>query len=161
MKQDLDSKYSKELEEIKNQLLEKEQREEQRKHEEVIENFKYQLTNFINNNENYELIRANDASSVVFDVIEEHWKATGRVMSNEEAADQVEAYLEEEADRLFKNTSKLKSRYSSAPEPMPTKEVKSSPTLSNSLTSPQTETKRKLTKDESIAAAASLLRWNE
>ena len=51
----------------------------------------------------YELIQANEANDIIYDVIEEHYNETGRILDIEEAAEAVESYLEEEAEKLLKS----------------------------------------------------------
>jgi len=165
MRQEIDQKYSNEIESLRNEILEKEKQQEERQYEETVQNYMNELTNFVNDNDQYELIRANDAVDTVFDVIEDYYKETGRILSKQEAADQVEAYLEEEAERLFK-LKKLQSKFGqrniqqeTTTEP---KQVVKKPTLSNTQASQVSNNSgRRLTRDESVAAAAAMLKWND
>lgn len=163
VKQDLDSKYSKEIEELRNQIQEREKQQEEARYQETIESFKHELNNFVKDNtEKYELISANDATDLVFEVIEDHYNDTGRILSNEEAADAVEEYLLEEAKKLAES-KKLKSLFGAAEAKPEVQERKSQPTLSNNLSSqgvsPKSE--RFLSDDESKALAANLLKWDD
>ena len=66
-------------------------------------NFQDEIGDFVKQNgEDYELIGASEAEGLVYDVIEEHYNETGRILDLKEAADAVESYLEEEAGKLMK-----------------------------------------------------------
>jgi hypothetical protein len=164
MKEDLESKYNGKFESLQNELLERDKRQEEQKYEETVTNFKNELTDFVNNSDDkYELIQANDAVDVVYEVIEEHYKDTGRIMSKDEAADQVENYLEGEIEKLMK-LSKLKNKFGlqealkEQAKPAP---VQASPTLSNAHSAAASKPSRPKTRDESLAYATSLLKWND
>jgi hypothetical protein len=162
MKQEMDQKYSTELQQLRQELVEKEKRLEEEKYNDVVQNFKSELTQFINTDNKYELIRANDAVETVFEVIEKHYQETGRVMSKDEAADQVESYLEEEIDKLLKLEKLKKKIGSQAQQPQEAKQVKQpAPTLLNAHSTSASKPSRNLSRDESMFAAASLLKWNE
>lgn len=103
-------------EEILNELnAEKEERAklekrlEEEKYQSVINNYMNEIEDYINKNEQYELIRANsnEGISTVYDVIKEHYERTleetgkGEVMSTEDAANLVEEYLEQEAQKFL------------------------------------------------------------
>lgn len=165
MRQDMDKKYSGELQQLKEELKAKEERLEEEKFNETVNNFKGELTNFVNDNDKYELIRANDAVEVIYDVIEQHYSDTGRILSKEEAADQVEEYFEQEVEKLLK-LNKLKNKFGApqvapqveSPEP---RQIQRAPTLSNAHSAAASKPSRPLTRDQSVATAASLLKWNE
>ncbi len=165
MRQEIDQKYSSEIENLRKELLERDKKSEEEKYNEVVSNFKHDLTNFVNNTDKYELIRANDAVDVVYDVIEQHYHDTRRVMSKEEAADQVEAYLEEEVEKLLK-LNKLKSKFGQQkpvnPAPQESKAAPKAPTLSNTHSAAVSKPSgTNLNREQSVAQAASLLRWND
>lgn len=167
----LESKI-KELEEKYNTDKKKEQEAAQQK---AIENFKSEISQFVESNaEEYELVKANDATDLVFEVIEEHYNTTaeeaedgvGKVLSVKEAADHVERYLLEQAQTLLK-LKKLQSKReeesekSMSPEKSGS-EAKESVTLSNDQsTQIPSKVSRKLTPEESLREAAKLIRWEE
>jgi hypothetical protein len=169
LKQELEDKFGKTIEELRNELSEKEKTSEQEKYEEVVNNYVNELTNFVNNNEKYELIRANDSVQLVYDVIEDYHKQHGRILSMDEAADQVESYLEEGMERIFNKTQKLKAKFGinqkQAEKLVADQEQKGntqSPTLSNTFsTAVSNNNSRPRDRDESIRQAASLLTWDE
>jgi len=56
MQQEIDQKYSKQIEELKNELLERDKRAEEEKYEETVNNFKNEIANFVNDNDEYVII---------------------------------------------------------------------------------------------------------
>lgn len=64
--------------------------------------------------EDYALISKNEASETVFEVMNQHYEGTGRIMKIEEACKLVEDYLEEQALDLFK-IAKLQAKLSAKP----------------------------------------------
>jgi hypothetical protein len=160
MRQEIENKYSRELEDIRNEILERDKKAEETKYQETIQNFMTELTDFVNTSEDYEMIRANDSVDLVYELIESHHAETGNILSNKEAADQVEEYLFEEAKKLYE-TNKLKGLYSKPEAPASEKRVES-PTLSNDLgTQVSTQGSKYLSNDESKAAIARMLKWEE
>jgi hypothetical protein len=161
MQQDLERKmestYGSKLEALQQKLEEKEQLEIQQREERAVAEFKSNITNHLQENAaEYELIAAQDANDLVYQVIEEHYNETGRILEIKDAADAVESHLTEEAQKLLK-LKKLVGQ----PTPTPESKVQSPATLSNTLSSqvPKSED-RKLSMEESKRAAASLLRWD-
>jgi hypothetical protein len=83
----------------------------------AVANFQRELSGFIGENtKKYELINFEKQHGLVFAVIEEHYKRTidektgiGKVMSNEEACDKVEAFLEKRYESAL-SLEKFKSR---------------------------------------------------
>lgn len=165
LRQDMETKYMKELENLRNELSEKEQKAEEQKYNEVIENYKYELNEFIDtNSENYELIKLNDASDLVYEVIEEHYNETGRILSNNDACEHVENYLLDEAKKHL-NVNKIKSllgnQETAAPKPSAPQQTAVN-TLSNTESaSVPSSSSRFLSEDESKREAAKLIKWVE
>lgn len=164
MQDELERKYQSELEELRNEITQDKEQRENEKYQQVINNFMTELNEFVDtNNDNYEFIKANDAVDLVYEVIEEHYEESGRVLDKKEAADLVEQYLEEEFRQKIAKTSKAKKFLAPQEVNEPVSEKRqSSPTLSNAhsaTASPKAE--RKLSEDESRAKAASLLKWTE
>lgn len=162
MRSEMEDKYKNEINVIKDQLLERDKESEEQSYNQTINNFKKDLTGYVNEGgEKYELIQANDAVDLVFDVIDDHYKETGRILSNTEASEQVEAYLLEEAQKFLK----LKKLQPKTPEGLgsqkPAQEKRQSQTLSNTLSAQvPARSDRELTREESLAKAASLMRWD-
>lgn len=161
MKRELEEKYSSGLEELKNELAERDKKAEEQKYQETISSFMNELTDFVNTNEKYDLIRAGDAVEEVYKIIEEHYNKTNEVLSNAEAADMLQSHLEKELEAMLEKTA---SRYGySKAQPKPEqKTVTQSPTLSNSQTSHvSTQGSTPLSEEESRAAAAQLIKWHD
>ena len=103
----------------------------------------------------------NDATDVVYDVIEEHYNETGRILDIKEAVEAVESYLEEEAEKLL-NLGKVKNRLTSMRDEYEQPQRQSQTTLSNSHSAQGNErVARKLTDEESKSAMAKMLQWDE
>lgn len=159
MRQEIEDKYSKKINELESKFTENDKKREEERHTQVIENFKSEITEFTASSEDYELIQANNSSDLVYEVIEQHHAETGQVLSIKEAADYVEAYLFEENKKLLERSKKLKGLLTPQEQK---KEAKPSNTLTNSLTRQASfEQKQKLSDDESKAEAAKLLKWIE
>ena len=157
-------KTKQELEEFKKSLLEKEKQAEEAKVNEAKTQYLTELTEFINETKNdsgddkYELIKSNDSVQLVYDVVEAYYEETGKILSMQEAADHVEAELEERAKSILE----LK-KFKQASKPIEQVEEKkeTAPTLSNALASQSSQkVERKLSKEESLREAAKLIRWD-
>lgn len=149
------------IKELEEKLAAKETAEQESRLEAQLQQFMGQLTDFVNNTEDYDLIRANDAVDLVYDVIEQHHSETGEILSNKEAADAVENYLLEEAKKLVDRdkVKKLLGGGSSAKETAPRK---AQPTLSNDQVAQSSQpVKPHMSDEESKAAAARLIRWGD
>lgn len=160
MKEELEAKHQAEIEAIRNELIERDKKSEEQKYKEVVENFMAELTDFVNTSPDYELIRANDAVDVVYEVIEQHHSKTGKILSHKEAADHVESHLLQEAQKLLK----LKKLGYKEPVPAPEKKASSqpvAPTLSNDASaSLSNKVAVDVKSDEELKKiAASMLRW--
>lgn len=158
------------IEKLEKQLQEKEAKQTQEELDRQLNAYKAQITDFVNAPENdYELIRAENAVQLVFDVIEEHHNATadengenGQILSNKEAADAVEAYLLEQAKaKVGLNKVKKLMQPVEPPKAAPTTEI-AAKTLSNTHSTqvPNKGTKM-LTQEESKREAAKLIRWED
>ena len=99
---ELESKLDNRFEELEKNAVEKE-------HAKVVDSFKDELKGFIDSDEAYEFIRFNEAYDTVYEVIQEHYNETGKLLTEKEAADAVEEHLEEEAMK-FTKLKKLQSK---------------------------------------------------
>jgi hypothetical protein len=177
MREDIESGYKSELQQIKDELAkEREEKEKQKlsqdekQVEETITNFKKDIGKFVKEkNEDYELIQSEDAVDLVYDVITQHWNETkdpetglGEFLEIKDAADLVENHLLEEAKKRL-NLSKIKKLTGANPGNEPKSEPKkASITLSNTQSQSVTgNEKRAISNEESLATAAKLLRWQE
>lgn len=163
--QQVEQKMLSKLEELQAKIDKKEADEAQAREAQAIEAFQAQLTDFVNKDETYELIKAHDAVDMVFEVIKQHHDENdGAILSNAEACNVVEEYLLEQAKKLI-DREKVKKLLQPAPTPTKAGALngKAAPTLSNAQAA-QASNKtvaRKLTNEESIAEAAKLIKWEE
>jgi len=154
------SPFEKQIEELKKKLEEKEAKEQEEKLESALQKFMGQITDLVNNDPNYELIRANDAVNLVYEVIEQHHSETGEILGNKEAADAVEEYLLEEAKKLI-DRDKVKKLMGAGSDAKKPAQGKPQVTLSNDQVSQSPKGKHFLSDEESRAEAAKLIRWVE
>lgn len=123
----------------------------------------------------FELIRAHEAYDTVFDVIENYFLETqketgqGQILSIEDAARQVEEYLDSQAQRFMKT-----KKYAPKPqEPAPTgatpeasapgQKPQVSTTLTNRMVNPAPAPREAdwLSEEESKRRAAAMIRWTD
>ena len=162
MREELEGDYKKKFDDLENRLLEKEKSDEQRRYDDIQRGFKNEINEYVDSNlEKYELIKANEANELVYDVIEEHYNDSGRILDIEEAAQAVENYLEEEAEKLLK-LGKLRSKFNLKDDVEQEESPRQSQvTLSNAMSAQANErVDRKLSDDESKALAAKMLKWD-
>ena len=160
MREEIERDYRRKFEDLEERLHAKEEAEAEEYYNSVQENFQHEIGSFINeNNEAYELINASEANELVYDVIEEHYNETGRILDLKDAADAVESYLEEEAGKLMK-LKKLSGRLDYNPEEL--FEPESQVTLSNDHAAQvvHENAQRMLSTEESKARAARMLQWD-
>lgn len=158
MRQELENDYKQKFEELEDRLNQKEQLEQDTYYDSIQQNFQDEIGNVVQQNpEKFELIAASEADGLVYDVIEEHYNETGRVLDIEEAADAVESYLEEEANKLMK-LKKISNRLGIDPLEL---EAMEQVTLSNDHSAQVNYegANRMLSNDESRARAARMLQW--
>ena len=161
MREELESDYKSKYKELEDRMLEKEKSDEQRRYDEIEMGFKNEIESFVrSNNDKFELIEANEANDVVYEVIEEHYNETGKILDIQEAAEAVESYLEEEAEKLLR-LGKVRSKFNpgdNEQEPQRQSQV----TLSNAHSAQANErVARKLSDEESKSAMAKMLQWDE
>ena len=162
MREELEGDYKKKFEELENRLIEKEKNDEQRRYDDIQRGFQNEIEDFVESNaDKYELIQANEANDIIYDVIEEHYNDTGRILDIEEAAEAVENYLEEEAEKIFR-LGKFRSKFGIENDFEQEESPRQSQvTLSNAMSAQANErVGRKLSDDESKALAAKMLKWD-
>ena len=162
MREELEGDYKKKFEDLENRLLEKEKSDEQRRYDDIQRGFQNEIEDFVESNaDKYELIQANEANDIIYDVIEEHYNDTGRILDIEEAAEAVENYLEEEAEKIFK-LGKFRSKFGIENDFEQEESPRQSQvTLSNAMSAQANErVGRKLSDEESKALAAKMLKWD-
>jgi len=159
MREEIERDYRRKFEDLEDRLQAKEEAEAEEYYNGVQENFQHEIGSFVRENgEDYELIAASEADGLVYDVIEEHYNETGRILDLKEAADAVESYLEDEAGKLMK-LKKVSSRLGIDPQEL--FEPESQVTLSNDHSAQVVydNAQRMLSDDESKARAARMLQW--
>lgn len=163
MQEEMDSKYSRELAELKRQLQDKEESEAKTNLERQQIAYKRSLENTIDQNaEKYELssIYKGDAVQLAYEVTEEYYNEHKKVLSIEEALDLVESYFEDEASKVLA-AKKLAAKSTSKSPAQPSQtEKKDSVTISNSMAAevPRNGSKN-LSREESLKEAAKLIRF--
>lgn len=156
-REELESGYKKELEALRQSMKDKEEQEEKTKYEQTVTGFKSQIADYVEANaDTYELIKMNDAQDLVFDVIQEYYQESGKILSIEEAAKHTEEHLETEARKVLE-AKKFKQTPKQPSEPA----KQGAPTLSNTLAAEVPTTgKKRMSREESIANAAKIIRWH-
>jgi hypothetical protein len=126
----------KKVEEFERQKLEADRVAAEQAQETAKENYLANIGEIVQKDERFELIRARGAIQDVWDVTEEHFKQTGEIIPIETAADLVERYLEQEAEKLL-SAKKIRDKLAPKPAqkpPLSGQQVNHGPrTLQNSL----------------------------
>jgi len=162
MREELENDYKEKFNNLEQRLNAKEKMEEEAKYDAVKQGFVGEINSFINENKNdFEYVAHNDATDVVYDVIEEHYNETGRILDIKEAVQAVESYLEEEAEKLL-NLGKVKNRLTSMRDEYEQPQRQSQVTLSNAHSAQANErVATKLSDEESKREMARMLKWDE
>lgn len=156
LQEELEAKTVGRVAELEKKLAEKEAKEQQEQYDKAVNGYKSELSNYVKQNaEAYELIAANNATDLMFEVAEQFYKETNTVPDIKQVADAVEQHLEEEARRIFE----LK-KFKQASQPKPQTQKQTAPTLSNAAaaSAPSNGSKR-LSNEESMREAAKLIKW--
>ncbi len=131
MREELENDYKDKFNSLEQRINAKEKMEEEAKYDAVKQGFVGEINSFVNENRNdFEYVAHNEATDVVYDVIEEHYNETGRILDIKEAVQAVESYLEEEAEKLL-NLGKVKNRLTSLRDEYEPPQRQSQTTLSN------------------------------
>jgi len=168
-REELDSKYKKEIEDLKKSMEEKEQREREERYGQAKSAYMDQIGQHISGDESLEFVKAEgeEGRSLIYDIIEEFYNSEGKILPLADAARAAESYLEEQFKARYGNVKKFSQRAESQPpqegkSPSSKQDKPASPTLSNNLASQvPTNGKRSTSREEDIEAAKSLLRWEE
>mgnify|MGYP003135027686 CR=1 FL=1 len=106
-----------EIDQMKAERAEAAKEQEISKYKDTYGQFVDEIQSFVNNTEEYDFIKANEAYHVVAEVMQEHYNTTKEVLQYEDAAKMVEDYYEAEAEKYLKVPKleqRLKSRYAPA-----------------------------------------------
>lgn len=87
----------------------------------AVKQIRTEVTKLTSSDPNYETIKATNSINDVVELIERTFREEGVMMTVEEAAQEVENYLIEEAEKLFK-INKIKSKFQSASTPVKTEQ---------------------------------------
>lgn len=142
-KEDKLSAVEKKLLELEQAQKAREEAEVKAKHQATIENFKNEISTYVEeNNQKFELLHATNSKSLVYEVTEQWYQTHGEVLTIPEACEKVEQYLENSLVDKIVNLSKVKAKMGTkepAAAPQQTAETKKETvTLTNdSSTSPR------------------------
>jgi hypothetical protein len=139
------SQVRQDLEKLKQEQVQREEQAKvaakqaaEREYQQTLEDFSSEVKGFVQSNkDSYELTNMYQGEEIVLSTIEQHFANTKRIMSIKEAADLVEAYFEEQV-KAAQQTKKFQAKQEpKVSEGQPKRESvsKSTPTLSNGLTS--------------------------
>ncbi len=161
--------------ELERERIEKAKEDEiEAERQRTVEGFRGIVEKFIDSGE-YELVKANEATDLVMEVMRQQYehdlKTEGKaeLMKIEDACAAVEDHLEQQFQKL-KELNKVKAMFQPTEEPKQSifaapasKPSSVSTTLTNSMKAASeaaTPQHRKPTNDESLKAAAALIKWN-
>ncbi len=164
--------YKTSQQEEKDNAIKAQEEADQNSITEAIAAHQFKITDHLSQNvEKYELISLQGAQDLVWEVTEAHFDANeGQVLTPEEAADKVEAYLEEQVRKAmdlsrFKTETQEKESVPFEVEattvPQPTTKPQSQTLTQNTAsTSAPAQTEQHVNREESKRKAANLLKWN-
>lgn len=160
---ELETRVLSKMEELEKKMAEKEAKETEQKYEAQLNAFVQELTTFVNDTPDYELIRSENAVDTVYQVIEQHHAETGEILSHKAAADAVEEYLFEQAKKMLEREKIKKLVSATSPAKEAPKAAQEKPVTLSNTQSAQVEPKvqRTLSAEESKAEAAKLIRWQD
>lgn len=159
LREELKSEYSEQISALRKELEDEKARKQQDAEESAKNAYKSELKDFISKNEKYELTQTNEAYDLAYDVAEQYYAQTGKVLSYEEAANYVEEHLEEQANKILE-LKKIKAKLGAA-QPKVEAKTATTATLSNSMSAElPVNGSRTLSKEESLREAAKLIRWD-
>jgi adenosine deaminase len=151
--------------EIERKLKEKEEMIARKEQEAAIQSFKLdQKKHIVQSADKYELINATGSFDLVYDVSKQYYEKHNKVLTNDEAAQMVEEYLEKEVEKVLK-ANKIRNKFATAENKTETAKKtdegkETIKTLSNNMASGvNPSTAKPLSRDESLERAAALLRW--
>lgn len=166
MREEIETGYKSKFEELEKKMSEKDQTAKTARYDRIQKNYLNKVGDFVDKNpETYEFVKANNATNVIYDVVEQHYKESGKILTIKEAADAVESHFEGEAEKLLKLKkvgARLQAFINQPKEPQkstPNKPV----TLTNahSQQSLEEQPKRSLTEEEAKIELVKSLRWND
>ena len=159
LKDDITRSYEQQIKNLEERLNERDKQEEEAKYNTVVDNFKQEITEFIDtNSQEFSIIKSTGNEDLVYDVISEYYESEGKILDIADAAKEVEAHLNAQAEKILQ-IEKFASQLKGAQEPQKN-EVQSPTTLSNDhSTTSSNVVENKLSNEESKAQAAKLIKW--
>ena len=106
-----------EIDSMKAERAELVKQQEAKKYQDTYATFVDEIKTFVDNTNEFDFVKANNAYHVVAEVMQEHYNSTQDVMSYDDAAKMVEDYYEAEAEKYLavpKLEQRLKERYAPA-----------------------------------------------
>jgi hypothetical protein len=136
---------------------------EQVKMQAAVDEARSNVKQYVGSSEEHPLVQAADAGDMVWQVMTARHQQTGQLMSEKDAASEVEAYLEKLVTKALDN-EKTRGKFQQA-APAPTTPNPGPPTLSNQQTSGNASRPATLSpsmdRDMSLAEAAKLIEWSK
>ena len=106
-----------EIDAMKAERAELQKQQEAKKYQDTYSTFVDEIKTFVDNTNEFEFVKANNAYHVVAEVMQEQYNSTQEVMSYDEASKMVDDYYEAEAEKFLKVPKleqRLKERYAPA-----------------------------------------------
>lgn len=170
MRDELDSKYEKQLTDLRSQMEERENAKmeaakqaeiqaEQQRYDAAVNDYKTNLKSAITGNEEFELIQMNDAYDLVFEVVEAYYNQHNTILEPLQAAKYVEEELELDANKIFQ-VKKFQGKLAPKAPEAKNQPTKQSATLTNTQSSEVPVNGAKtLNREDSIREAARKLKF--
>lgn len=153
------------FEEKENKKKESEEQSAKEQHEKVVQKVLADVTEFVNGNDEYELIRSYNSVETVYELMSQHYQKQVdagtpdqliKILTYKEACDAVESHLEQQVTKVYEA-----KRSKQAPKENKQEPTKTSPTLSNTLSSEvPVSGEKQMSNEESLKRAAAMLRFN-
>jgi hypothetical protein len=151
---------------LRTELQQQREAAEQARMDAALSEARSHVHSYIQSAEDAPLVRVTGSADQVWQVMTNHHQATGQVISESEAARQVEAHLSSQIDKLLEGEAtraileeKLKSKGQTQPQ---VPEPKHRSTLTNQMQTAENQRVRQdpnFNREQSLAEAAKLLKW--
>lgn len=161
LQREMEDKYGKSIEELKNELSEKEEAKATQEYEQTVQNYLTHINELINESDEFELTRAEDAADLVLEVQQEYYEQNNEVLDDLDAIRHVEQFLEGEYEKK-KSLSKVRRLFEPQKQAEATIPEKKQVTLSNEQSSevPSREPSS-LSEEDYRKRAMAMLKWVE
>jgi hypothetical protein len=149
-----------EIQELKSRLTEQQKKDHEKQREEYLNDARNSVYDYLNSSDSYELIKATGSQEAVFQKILQHYEQTGDILSEDQAAQEVEENLSGVVDSMLK-TSKVQQKLGGKQQTEGSQEQPAQPnTLDNSVSKERTDvpSDELLPEEESIARLAQQLK---